>query len=98
MYGHNTDARDDLELILRRVQVNPIILQNIPGVGDTLIEKLEALTDADFACVLLRGLYTWLDAVSQSAYPPRHGSQLAQSHAVDRRQPADSAGDECRQR
>ena len=53
VYGHDTDARDDLELILRRVQVNPIILQNIPGVGDTLIEKLEALTDADFACVLL---------------------------------------------
>ena len=42
-----------MELILRRVQVNPIILQNIPGVGDTLIEELEALTDADFACVLL---------------------------------------------
>ena len=53
VYGHDTDARDDLELILRRVQVIPIILQNIPGVGDTLIEKLEALTDADFACVLL---------------------------------------------
>ena len=53
VYGHDTDARDDLELILRRVQVDPIILQNIPGVGDTLIEKLESLTDADFACVLL---------------------------------------------
>ena len=53
VYGHDTDARDDLELILRRVQVSPIILQNIPGVGDTLIEKLESLTDADFACVLL---------------------------------------------
>ncbi len=53
VYGHDSDARDDLELILRRVHVNPIILQNIPGVGDTLIEKLEELTDADFACVLL---------------------------------------------
>ncbi len=53
VYGHDTDARDDLELILRRVHVTPIILQNIPGIGDTLIEKLEALTDADFACVLL---------------------------------------------
>ena len=53
VYGHDTDARRDLELILRRVHVTPIILQNIPGVGDTLIEKLESLTDADFACVLL---------------------------------------------
>ncbi len=53
VYGHDTTARNELELILRRVQVQPIILQNIPGVGETLIEKLESLTDADFACVLL---------------------------------------------
>ena len=53
VYGHDTAARNELELILRRVQVTPIILQNIPGVGETLIEKLESLTDADFACVLL---------------------------------------------
>ena len=53
VYGHDTAARNALELILRRVHVNPIILENIPGAGDTLIEKLESLTDADFACVLL---------------------------------------------
>ena len=53
VYGHDTAARNELELLLRRIQVKPIILQNIPGVGDTLIEKLETLTDADFACVLL---------------------------------------------
>lgn len=53
VYGHDTGARNGLELILRRVQLNPIILENIPGVGDTLIEKLESLTEADFACVLL---------------------------------------------
>ena len=53
VYGHDTDARDELELMLRRVQVEPIILENIPGVGETLIEKLESLTQADFACVLL---------------------------------------------
>ena len=53
VYGHDTDARDKLELLLRRVHVNPIILQNIPAVGETLIEKLESLTNADFACVLV---------------------------------------------
>lgn len=53
VYGHDRDALKDLELILRRLKVNPIILQNIPGQGDTLIEKLESLTDTDFACVLL---------------------------------------------
>lgn len=53
VYGHDTSARDELELILRRIRVNPIILQNIQGAGDTIIEKLESLTNADFACVLL---------------------------------------------
>ena len=53
VYGHDIAARNSLELILRRMQVDPIILENIPSVGDTLIEKLESLTDADFACVLL---------------------------------------------
>ena len=53
VYGHDTVARNGLELILRRAHVNPIILENITGVGDTLIEKLESLTEVDFACVLL---------------------------------------------
>lgn len=53
VYGHDTNARDEIELILRRVKANPIILESIPGKGDTLIEKLESLTEADFACVLL---------------------------------------------
>ena len=53
VYGHDTDALDELELILRRLQIEPIILKNIPAAGDTLIEKLETLTEADFACVLL---------------------------------------------
>ena len=53
VYGHDVQAREQLELLLRRLQLEPIVLQNIPGSGDTLIEKLEKLTVADFACVLL---------------------------------------------
>ena len=53
VYGHDTAAREELELILLRLQLKPIILQNIPGGGETLIERLESLTNADFACVLL---------------------------------------------
>ena len=53
VYGHDRDARDQLELLLRRLKLEPVILQNLPGGGDTIIEKLEQLTDADFACVLL---------------------------------------------
>jgi predicted nucleotide-binding protein len=53
VYGHDADAREQLELILRRLSLEPIVLQNVPSTGDTIIEKLEALTAADFACVLL---------------------------------------------
>lgn len=53
VYGHDIQAREQLELLLRRLKLEPIVLQNIPGAGDTIIEKLETLTDADFACVLL---------------------------------------------
>ena len=53
VYGHDATAREQLELILRRLRLEPIVLQNLPTAGDTLIEKLETLTAADFACVLL---------------------------------------------
>lgn len=53
VYGHDSAARDELELILRRLKLEPIIIQNLPAAGETLIERLESLTPADFACVLL---------------------------------------------
>lgn len=53
VYGHDATAREQLELILHRLNLDPIVLRNLPGAGDTLIEKLETLTAADFACVLL---------------------------------------------
>ena len=52
VYGHDHDAREQLEHRLRKLKIDPIVLQNIPGGGDTIIEKLEQLTEADFACVL----------------------------------------------
>ena len=53
VYGHDKKSQDELELILHRLKLEPIVLEKIPGNGDTLIEKLEELTNADFACVLL---------------------------------------------
>ncbi len=53
VYGHDVQAREQLELLLRRLKLEPIVLQNVPGGGDTIIEKLEKLTRADFACVLV---------------------------------------------
>jgi predicted nucleotide-binding protein len=53
VYGHDIDAREQLELILRRFSLEPIILQNIPSQGATIIEKLEQNIDVKYACVLL---------------------------------------------
>jgi predicted nucleotide-binding protein len=57
VYGHDIGARDALELLLRRMGLNPIILQNLAGAGDTIIEKLEHYlgerSNVGFACVLL---------------------------------------------
>lgn len=57
VYGHDTSARDGLELLLRRMGFAPIVLQNLPAAGDTIIEKLERYLgehgNVGFACVLL---------------------------------------------
>ncbi len=57
VYGHDLAARDNLELVLRRMKLEPIILQNLPAQGDTVIEKLERYLgehgNVGFACVLL---------------------------------------------
>lgn len=57
VYGHDIASRDQLELILRRMGLEPIILANLPAAGDTIIEKLERYLgehgNVGFACVLL---------------------------------------------
>lgn len=57
VYGHDIAARDGLELLLRRMGLQPIILANLAAAGDTIIEKLERYLGAHgnvgFACVLL---------------------------------------------
>ena len=53
VYGHDANAREQLELLLRRMKLEPIVLQNVPSGGQTIIEKLETCSDVTFACVLL---------------------------------------------
>lgn len=53
VYGHDTNAREQLELLLRRMKLEPIVLQNLPSGGQTIIEKLETCSDVTFACALL---------------------------------------------
>jgi predicted nucleotide-binding protein len=57
VYGHDKAAREGLELVLHKMNLEPIVLENLPAAGDTIIEKLERYLgehgDVGFACVLL---------------------------------------------
>ncbi len=53
VYGPDTQAPEQLELLLRRLKLEPIVLQNVVSASQTVIEKLESKGDVNFACVLL---------------------------------------------
>ena len=52
VYGHDHKTRDEVELFLRRLDLEPIILSNEANNGNTIIEKLEAHSDVSFAIIL----------------------------------------------
>lgn len=54
VYGHDTHAKTQLEAMLRRWDLDPLILDQLPSEGQTVIEKLEKYTQGDvsFAVVL----------------------------------------------
>jgi predicted nucleotide-binding protein len=57
VYGHDKPAREGLKLLLHKMGLEPIVLENLPADGDTVIEKLERYLgehgNVGFACVLL---------------------------------------------
>ncbi|CAL2104638.1 TIR domain-containing protein [Tenacibaculum sp. 190130A14a] len=53
VYGHDKEARDQLEAMLRRWGLEPLILDQLPSEGQTIIEKLENYTRrCEFGIVL----------------------------------------------
>lgn len=53
VYGHDATTRTQLEAMLRRWDLEPILLDQLTSEGDTLIEKLErSMDEAAFAVVL----------------------------------------------
>jgi predicted nucleotide-binding protein len=53
VYGHDATARTQLEAMLRRWDLEPLILDQLPNEGQTIIEKLEnASRDIHFGVVL----------------------------------------------
>lgn len=55
VHGHDRDARDQLELILMRLGLQPFILQNSDGGGKTIVEALEKhiYEDSAFGIILM---------------------------------------------
>lgn len=53
VYGHDVNARTQLEAMLRRWELEPLILDQLVSGGQTIIEKLEEYTNqVDFGIVL----------------------------------------------
>jgi predicted nucleotide-binding protein len=53
VYGHDMHCRTQLEAMLRRWGLEPLILDQLPSEGQTIIEKLESYTaEVGFAVVL----------------------------------------------
>jgi len=53
VYGHDINARTQLEAMLRRWEFEPLILDQLASVGQTIIEKLEEyMEQASFGIVL----------------------------------------------
>ena len=53
VYGHDTTAKTQLDAMLRRWGLEPLILDQLPSKGKTIIEKLEEYTaDVEFGVVL----------------------------------------------
>jgi predicted nucleotide-binding protein len=53
VYGHDDNARTELEAMLRRWNLEPLILDQLTSAGQTIIEKLESVRkDAHFAVIL----------------------------------------------
>jgi predicted nucleotide-binding protein len=70
VYGHDEAARTQLDAMLRRWGLEPIILDQLPSRGQTIIEKLEDYTeDVGFAVVLA--------TPDDLGYPKDHEDQKA---------------------
>lgn len=53
VYGHDKQSRDELELLLLRLKLQPVILSNRAPDGKTIIEALVANSEVSYAVVLL---------------------------------------------
>lgn len=77
VHGHDSDARDQLELGLRRLGLEPFILMNSSGEGKTIIEALEGHIGKDFSS----GFGIVLMTPDDVGYAKKDGSEKAEPRA-----------------
>jgi predicted nucleotide-binding protein len=53
VHGHDTELKNDVELFLKSVDLNPIVLHRELDEGLTVIEKFEKHSDVNYAIILL---------------------------------------------
>lgn len=68
VHGHDHHLLQEVELLLRRIGLEPIILMNEANAGRTIIEKIEDLSDVGFGIVL----YTGCDEGRKKGTEPLH--------------------------
>lgn len=51
-HGHDAEMREDTEAFIKQVGLEPVILEDRPSEGRTVIEKLEHYSDVSFALIL----------------------------------------------
>lgn len=77
VHGHDVEGRDQLELALRRLGLQPFILMNSSGEGKTIIEALENKIGRDFTADFGIALFTPDDF----GYTRKEGAEKAEPRA-----------------
>ncbi|OOG76563.1 hypothetical protein B0E43_08195 [Algoriphagus sp. A40] len=53
VHGHDNALKSEVTLFLRKIKLNPLILNDLPLHGETIIEKIEKYSNVDYAIVLM---------------------------------------------
>ena len=53
VHGHDENSKNELEIFLRNLGLEPIVLHRQPDQGRTIIEKFEVYSDVSFAMIIL---------------------------------------------
>lgn len=82
VHGHDSEARDQLELALRRLDLEPFILMNTSGQGKTIIEALEGCIGRDYSSAFGISLLTPDDIGYAKKDGPEKGDPRARQNVI----------------